>query len=125
MHLANAYTIIANYGKKVQLTYQKVDNEDIYHEDILDEDISKKIITMMTAVVDSGTGQNAKLDKYSVAGKTGTVRMNIKGAYKKNNHLALFVGIVPSVNPEYVAAIIDRNPRNGHAAGGKNAAPIF
>ncbi len=125
LHLANAYTIIANYGKKVQLTYQKVDNEDIYHEDILDEDISKKIITMMTAVVDSGTGQNAKLDKYSVAGKTGTVRMNIKGAYKKNNHLALFVGIVPSVNPEYVAAIIVRNPRNGPAAGGKNAAPIF
>ena len=30
LHLANAYTIIANYGKKVQLTYQKVDNEDIY-----------------------------------------------------------------------------------------------
>ncbi len=125
LHLANAYTIVANYGKKVQLTYQKVDNEDIYYEDILDEDISKKIIKMMTAVVDSGTGKNAKLDKYSVAGKTGTVRMNIKGAYKKNNHLALFVGIVPSVNPEYVAAIIVRNPRNGPASGGKNAAPIF
>ena len=125
LHLANAYTIVANHGKKVQLTYEKVDNEDIYYENVLDKNISKKVIKMMTAVVNNGTGKKAKLDKYSVAGKTGTVRMNIKGKYKKNNHLALFVGIVPSVHPEYVAAIIIRNPRNGPAAGGKNAAPIF
>ena len=36
-----------------------------------------------------------------------------------------FVGITPSSNPEYVAAIIIRDPKKGNTSGGKNAAPIF
>ncbi len=125
LHLANAYTILANHGKKIQLSYEKVNNDDIYFENILDEDISKKIISMMQTVVDNGTAKKARLDKYTVAGKTGTVRIIEDGKYKTNNHLAIFVGITPASNPEYVSAVIVRNPKNGQAAGGKNAAPIF
>ena len=125
LHLANAYTILANHGKKIQLTYEKIKKNDIYFEDVLDEDVSKKIISMMKTVVDDGTAKKARLDKYTVAGKTGTVRIIEDGKYKKNNHLALLVGITPASNPEYVSAVIVRNPKNGQAAGGKNAAPIF
>ena len=125
LHLANAYTILANHGKKIQLTYEKVKSDDIYFENILDENISKKIISMMQTVVDNGTAKKARLDKYTVAGKTGTVRIIEDGKYKTNNHLAIFVGITPATNPEYVSAVIVRNPKNGQAAGGKNAAPIF
>ncbi len=125
LHLANAYTILANHGKKVQLTYEKIKKDDIYYEKILDKNIAKKIISMMQTVVDDGTAKKAQLDKYTVAGKTGTVRIIEDGKYKKNNHLAIFVGITPASNPEYVSAVIVRNPKNGQAAGGKNAAPIF
>ena len=125
LHLANAYTILANYGKKIQLTYEKIDQKDIFFENVLDEDISKKILLMMQTVVDSGTGKKAKLEKYTVAGKTGTVRIIEDGKYKKDSHLAIFVGITPVAFPEYVTAVIVRNPKNGQASGGKNAAPIY
>ena len=126
LHLANAYVILANYGKKVQLSYEKKMQEDIYYEDVLDKNISKNIIQMMKSVVgNQGTAINAKLDKYSVAGKTGTVRVNMRGKYNIYKHNALFVGIVPASKPEYVAAIIVRNPKSENASGGRHAAPIF
>ena len=125
LHLANAYTILANHGKKIQLTYERVDNNDIFFEDVLNGSVSKKVINMMQSVVENGTAKKARLEKYTVAGKTGTVRMIKEGEYKKNSHLAIFVGITPATNPEYVTAVVVRNPKNGAASGGKNAAPIF
>ena len=125
LHLANAYTILANHGKKVELTYEKRSDNDFFTEQILDKDISKQILKMMEKAVNTGTGQKAKLKNYSVAGKTGTARINRGGDYSVFRHNAIFVGITPASNPEYVAAIIIRNPKNGEAAGGKNAAPIF
>ncbi len=126
LHLANAYVTLANYGKKIQLTYEKVSKNEIYYDEVLSKNISKDIIEMMRSVVEiGGTGRKAKLEKYSVAGKTGTSRMIDSGKYNINKHNAIFVGIVPASKPEYVAAIIVRNPRKGNASGGRHAAPIF
>ena len=126
LHLANAYVTLANYGKKIQLTYEKVSENDVYYDEVLNKNISKNIIKMMRSVVEiGGTGREAKLEKYSVAGKTGTSRMIDNGKYNINKHNAIFVGIVPASKPEYVAAIIVRNPRKGNASGGRHAAPIF
>ena len=126
LHLANAYVTLANYGKKIQLTYQKIHDNEIYYDKTLDANISKKIIKMMRSVVETdGTGSRARLEKYSVAGKTGTSRIMHNGKYSTNKHNAIFVGIVPASKPEYVAAIIVRNPKKGNASGGKHAAPIF
>jgi len=126
LHLANAYVTLANYGKKIQLTYEKVNKNEIYYDEVLSKNISKEIIKMMRSVIEiGGTGRKAKLEKYSVAGKTGTSRMIDNGKYNINKHNAIFVGIVPASKPEYVAAIIVRNPRKGNASGGRHAAPIF
>ena len=127
LHLANAYVTLANYGKKVQLTYERRDNDDVYHDEVLDYEISKSIINMMRSVVEKegGTGKKAKLEKYSVAGKTGTSRILDNGEYSTYKHNAIFVGIVPASKPEYVVAVIVRNPKKGSASGGKHAAPIF
>ena len=126
LHLANAYVTLANYGKKIQLTYEKVSENDVYYDEVLNKNISKNIIKMMRSVVEiGGTGREAKLEKYSVAGKTGTSRVMDNGKYSTNKHNAIFVGIVPASKPEYVAAIIIRNPKKGNTSGGKHAAPIF
>ena len=124
LHLVNAYTILANHGRKVQLTYEKTTSP-VAYEKVLDKNISVKLLEMMHSAVTSGTGKEAQLNKYTVAGKTGTVRLNKRGTYSKYNHNALFVGITPSSNPEYVAAVIIRDPKDGNTSGGKNAAPIF
>ena len=126
LHLCSAYTILANHGKYIPLTYEKIENpSSIYKEDLADENLSKEIIGFMTQVVKKGTGKKANLEKYTVAGKTGTARMFIKGKYEKTKHLALFAGIVPASEPQYVAVIIVRDPKSGKSSGGNNAAPIF
>ena len=124
LHLANAYNIVANDGMRVQLTYKKHFGV-IDGEQVLQREVSKEILKMMQKAVDDGTGRNAKIKNYSVAGKTGTVRLRINGKYSERNHNALFVGIAPASEPKYVAAVIVRNPKNRPVSGGKNAAPIF
>tara|TARA_B100000886_G_scaffold75557_1_gene48898 strand:- start:3099 stop:4733 length:1635 start_codon:yes stop_codon:yes gene_type:complete len=124
LHLANAYNIVANDGARIQLSYRK-NNNVMIGEQVLQRQSSREILKMMRKAVDKGTGKNAKIQNYSVAGKTGTVRLRINGKYSESNHNAIFVGIAPASKPEYVAAVIIRNPKNRPVSGGKNAAPIF
>ena len=124
LHLANAYNIVANDGMRVQLSYRKT-NDIVLGEQVLQKESSREILKMMRNAVDHGTGKNAQIQNYTVAGKTGTVRLRINGKYSESNHNAVFVGIAPASKPEYVAAVIVRNPKNRPVSGGKNAAPIF
>jgi len=124
LHLANAYNIVANEGTRVQLSYRK-SNTAVISEQVLKKESSKEILKMMRKAVDNGTGKKAKIQNYSVAGKTGTVRLRINGKYSENNHNTVFVGMAPASKPKYVAAVIVRNPKNRPVSGGKNAAPIF
>ena len=124
LHLSNAYNIIANSGHRVQITYEK-QSENMEFNKILDDKISNEILMMMKKAVEDGTGKNASVQNYSIAGKTGTIRLNQNGEYSKKHHNTIFVGIAPANKPEYVAAVIVRNPKNRPVSGGKNAAPIF
>jgi len=124
LHLANAYNIIANHGTRIQLSYRKSDNV-IIGDQVLQKQSSREILKMMRKAVEQGTGKNARIQNYSVAGKTGTVRLRMNGKYSETNHNAIFIGIAPASKPEYVAAVIVRNPQNRPVSGGKNAAPIF
>jgi cell division protein FtsI (penicillin-binding protein 3) len=127
MHLASAYTTLANYGNRVQINYLKNNNRDIKKDNILNRDNSIKVLDMMRDVVHSkdGTGRRAKVEGYTVYGKTGTVRQIINGKYAKHKHNALFVGIVGDPKPKYVAAVIVRSPKNREGSGGYHAAPVF
>ena len=127
MHLASAYTTLANYGNRVQINYLKNNNKDIKKDNILNKDNSKKVLDMMKDVVHSkdGTGRRAKVEGYTVYGKTGTVRQIINGKYAKDKHNALFVGILGDPKPKYVAAVIVRSPKNREGSGGFHAAPVF
>ena len=127
MHLASAYTTLANYGDRVQINYLKTNNKSNKKDNILDRDDSKKVLDMMRDVVHSkdGTGRRAKVEGYTVYGKTGTVRQIINGKYAKHKHNALFVGIIGDPKPKYVAAVIVRSPKNREGSGGFHAAPVF
>jgi penicillin-binding protein 2 len=82
------------------------------------------VTTAMWGVVNErGTGYNAKIEGFDVAGKTGTAQVvgkqtNLKGqAYKDN---AWFVGFAPYRNPEIVVAAFIENGGWGAEA----AAPV-
>ena len=127
MHLISAYVTLANNGNRIELKY--TNSNEVYnnHEKLLNEKYTSMVLDMMKDVVhsDNGTGKKARVDGYTIYGKTGTVRQLIKGEYSKNRHNALFVGIIGNPLPQYVAAVIVRNPKTGEGSGGKHAAPVF
>lgn len=128
MHLAHAYTKLANFGEYTQLKYiSNGESSKNNTEPKLDEENISSVLNMMKDVVHSenGTGKKAAVNGYTVYGKTGTVRLMKNGDYDKNSHNALFIGILGDPLPKYVAAVIIRQPKDREGSGGYHAAPVF
>ncbi len=80
----------------------------------------------MEQVVERGTARRAKIAGYPVAGKTGTAQKIVNGRYSHSDHVASFVGFVPSRRPAFAMVIVidaPKGPNGDH--GGTVAAPIF
>ena len=80
---------------------------------------------IMEAVSERGTARAARVSGFRVAGKTGTTEKLINGKYSTTEHVASFVGFVPSRRPELTMLVMVDNPRGGRYTGGAVAAPIF
>lgn len=87
----------------------------------ISEETSKKISSMMESVVSEGTGKNAKVQGYSIGGKTGTSEDGVN----TGKYVTSFIGVAPTDNPQIVILITLYNPtgEGGHQGGGV-AAPI-
>jgi len=82
-------------------------------------------MTMFGSVVDKGTGTEAEIPNYSVAGKTGTAqKADSSGGYSTSKYVASFVGIVPASDPRLVILITVDEPKSA-IWGGSVAAPAF
>ena len=80
---------------------------------------------MMQDVVLEGTGQEAALPGYTVAGKTGTAaKPDPSGGYSTSRYVASFVGIVPAAKPRIVILVTVDEPQ-ASIWGGVVAAPAF
>lgn len=81
--------------------------------------------TIMEQVVDHGTGTPAKIQGYTIAGKTGTANKLQNGHYTSDTY-ASFVGFLPSSAPVVTILVVLDSPRGqfGHF-GGPVSAPIF
>jgi len=82
------------------------------------------LTTIMEGVVERGTAKAARMDRYQVAGKTGTAQKIIGGQYSHTDFNASFVGFVPSRRPVFTIIVVIDTPR-GAIYGGAVAAPIF
>ncbi|PTY05512.1 penicillin-binding protein 2 [Opitutaceae bacterium EW11] len=96
----------------------------------------RRVITQKTAdmmaialhdVVVEGTGKDAAVPGYQVAGKTGTAQKLINGRYSDRNHVGSFVGFFPASRPRVVLSVIvdDAKVAHGSAYGAVVAAPSF
>jgi cell division protein FtsI/penicillin-binding protein 2 len=80
---------------------------------------------MMEDVVIEGTGQEAQLPGYKVAGKTGTAaKPDPDGGYSTTRYVASFVGMVPASSPRLVIVVTVDEPAAA-IWGGVVAAPAF
>lgn len=74
---------------------------------------------------DGGTGHNARVAGYDVAGKTGTAKKpRTDGRGYGDGYIAGFVGMAPVEAPELVVAVMVDEPTEGYY-GGTVAAPVF
>lgn len=90
-------------------------------ERVLSEKTSKDILSMMQTVVSEGTGKNAKVEGYSIGGKTGTSEDGVN----TNKYVTSFIGTAPIEDPQVVILVTLYNPtgEGGHQGGGV-AAPV-
>lgn len=94
---------------------------------VVKEAVARTVSEMMVAVTeDMGTGLEAAVAGFQVAGKTATAQKSdpATGRYSLDKYIASFVGFVPAKNPVVAIAVTVDEPMVTHA-GGEVAAPIF
>lgn len=129
IQMITAVSAIANGGKLMQpyVVDSMLDAEGnvvqkttpIVKRQIISEKTASQVASMMEQVVSVGTGKNAYVAGYHVAGKTGTSeKIGKEGAY-----IASFSGFAPANNPQIAILIAIDEPEGAHG-GGVVAAPI-
>jgi cell division protein FtsI (penicillin-binding protein 3) len=91
---------------------------------VISERTAGLVAGMLAQAVRSGTGQEAQIPGYWVAGKTGTARKPLEDALGySDQYVASFIGFVPARDPQLVVAAIIDEPTTVY--GGIAAAPLF
>lgn len=125
LQLAQAYSVFATGGVFKPASIYKVADSP-RGQRIMSEENAESVLKMMRAVVKpNATGENAAVDGYHVAGKTGTAYKYIKRRYNKDRLVVSFIGLAPASNPRLVVAVMINEPKVAKASGGRLAAPLF
>jgi cell division protein FtsI (penicillin-binding protein 3) len=129
VQMAAAYATVANEGVWLQphVVARVGDSKRpaVHARRVLTPHVARQVMAMMRDVVVEGTGQEAALPGYQVAGKTGTAaKPDPTGGYSQTDYVASFVGVVPATNPRLVVLVTVDEPR-GAIWGGVVAAPAF
>ena len=92
----------------------------------ISKDTAARLTPMLEGVVTDGTGKQAAIEDYTIAGKTGTAKKLVNGSYRgHSNYNVSFVGFAPSRKPRFTIIVVVDSPRGVPAYGGTVAAPIF
>jgi cell division protein FtsI (penicillin-binding protein 3) len=123
LQLAQAYAVIANEGRLRQPTLiQGATNPPI---SVVDPRLARQIAAMLETVTGPlGTGRQARVPNYRIAGKTGTSRKASASGYA-SRYVASFAGFGPASNPKLVCIVVVNDPTGDKYYGGDVAAPLF
>jgi len=103
-------------AKKTSLQFKRV----------ISEETAVRLTSIFREVTKKGTGKEAQVKGYDVAGKTGTSQKfdPSTGRYSSHAHTASFVGFVPAEKPVISMIVVLDDPQ-GQFYGGQVAAPVF
>jgi len=92
---------------------------------VIAAETSELMKDMLESVVKVGTGKNAYIAGYRVAGKTGTTeKIAERNETGKENYVTSFVAFAPADNPQIAVLILLDTPTVGNISGGINTAPV-
>lgn len=105
LHLAVAYSAIANGGKLVLPTLLKQTAPKVATR-VMSEQTAKEAREMLRQVVTHGTASLANIPHYEIAGKTGTAdKPKSKDAYYEDKVINTFAAFFPVEEPQYVIVV--------------------
>jgi cell division protein FtsI (penicillin-binding protein 3) len=123
VQMASAFTAIANGGLKRRPYIVEGDRRPAKR--VISERTAKQVSKMLEGVLGAGgTAQEAAVDGYTLAGKTGTAEKAENGTYSDTDFVASFIGYAPAKNPRLLVSVMVDEPR-GDIYGGTVAAPAF
>jgi cell division protein FtsI/penicillin-binding protein 2 len=135
LQIATAYCAIANGGflVKPRLIRQIIDqnNNQVFSEKtkvlrrIADVQTMKEIRQMLRGVITDGTGENASIAGWKIAGKTGTAQKWKDGKYSNKQFISNFVGFFPYDDPKILTFIMLDEPSQPFHWGSEGAAVAF
>ncbi len=126
LQLARAYTALATDGVVLDVTLMRKDDD--YHAPgvrAFSAQTAHTVRQMLEAATgENGTAPKARIARYRIGGKTGTVHKLINGQYDER-YVSLFAGIAPLEAPAFVVVVMVDDPRGRFYYGGDVAAPVF
>jgi cell division protein FtsI (penicillin-binding protein 3) len=133
LQMVSVYATVANDGVRVQPTLVRgtIDPGGRFHpaasparRRVVSRKTAEHVTGMLAQAVRSGTGIEAQIPRYWVAGKTGTARKPLEDALGySDKYVASFLGFLPAGDPELVVAAILDEPTTVY--GGVASAPLF
>lgn len=127
VQMVSAYAAIGNDGvRETPHIIDKIGGKKVDHREakrIVSSATANRMMSMFRDVVVEGTGTEAAIPGYTVAGKTGTANKPENGEYVEK-YVASFVGLVPAKRPR-LAVLVAIDEPHGAIWGGVVAAPAF
>jgi cell division protein FtsI (penicillin-binding protein 3) len=134
LQMAAAMSAIANGGELVRPRVIRAVRRGSVREEqprevirrAISVDTATRLTAMLEEVVVSGTATAARIEGYTIAGKTGTARkLNPNGRGYVSEYMASFAGFFPSRDPAVAMIVVIDGPRRKGYYGGAVAAPVF
>jgi cell division protein FtsI (penicillin-binding protein 3) len=135
LQMLNLYNSVANNGKMMKpFLVRQIKNGDhvkkifspvVLKDNIASDSTIQKARKLLEGVVLNGTGKNIFSPHVSLAGKTGTARVNYANKSEYARYNASFCGYFPADNPKYSMIVVIYEPSVGGYYGGSVAAPVF
>jgi membrane peptidoglycan carboxypeptidase len=133
LQMATAVSAVANGGELLQPRIVRAVTRDGVRRAVprkvvaqaIDRDTAADVTAIMEAVVERGTGRAAQIERYTIAGKTGTAQKVENGRYSNTDYNVSFVGFVPSRDPVFTIVVVVDSPHKVPPYGATVAAPVF
>lgn len=123
LQILAAYAAIANDGIWMPPTIIRGKNDNNPGVQVVSKQTAQEITYMLTKAVSEGTGTNAQIPFFQIAGKTGTAqRVSKSGGYK--GYIPSFAGFPVNIENRFAIYVYIDDPRGGYY-GNVVAAPVF